>query len=106
MGPNLEFCALTRGNLRVCGGSSFEDKLQNGTIIGRNACCMLSRMTPLRPVISVRSSVQNPETISACHLRYPSRPQISRFRSYQGKNGPGSGERCQPTRPPVVCPTS
>src|SRR5580704_18867463 len=65
MGPNLEFCALTRGNLRVCDGSnfsSFEDKLQiiNGTIIGRNGvvCCL--RMTALRPVIVVRSSVQKP----------------------------------------------
>jgi len=25
---------------------------------------------------------------------------------YQGKNGPGSGELCQPTRPPVFCTTS
>src|SRR3984893_4664441 len=65
MGPNLEFCALTRGNLRVCDGSnfsSFEDKLQiiNGTIIGRNGvvCCL--RMKALRPVIVVRSSVQKP----------------------------------------------
>src|ERR1700692_3716145 len=65
MGPNLEFCALTRGNLRVCEGSnfsSFEDKLQiiNGTIIGRNGvvCCL--RMTALRPVIVVRWSVQKP----------------------------------------------
>src|SRR6202040_1816534 len=67
MGPNLECCALTRGNLWVWGGSnfsSFEDKLQiiNGTIIGRNGvvCCL--RMTPLRPVIVVRSSVQKPVT--------------------------------------------
>jgi hypothetical protein len=63
----LEFCALTRGNLRVCDGSnfsSFEDKLQiiNGTIIGRNSvvCCL--RMTALRPVIVVRSTVQKPAT--------------------------------------------
>jgi len=56
---------MTRGNLRVWGGSnfsSFEDKLQiiNGTIIGRNGvvCCL--RMTALRPVIVVRSSVQKP----------------------------------------------
>src|ERR1700720_1093271 len=63
MGPNLECCALMRGTLCVWGGSnfsSFEDKLQiiNSTIIGRNGvvCCL--RMTALRPVIVVRSSVQ------------------------------------------------
>jgi hypothetical protein len=68
MGPNLESCALTRGNLRVCSGFNFSSfdktssRSSNGTIIGRNGvvCCL--RMTALSPVIVVRSSVQKPAT--------------------------------------------
>jgi hypothetical protein len=59
---------LTRGNLRVCSGSNFSSfdktssRSSNGTIIGRNGvvCCL--RMTALRPVIVVPSSVQKPAT--------------------------------------------
>src|SRR6202035_5997480 len=73
MGPNLESCALTGGNLCVCGGSNFSSfdktssRSSNGTIIGRNGvvCCL--RMTALRPVIVVRSSVQKPATIPCDH---------------------------------------
>src|SRR3984893_208570 len=52
MGPALAFSGFDR----QAPGSS------NGTIIGRNGvvCCL--RMTALRPVIVVRSSVQKPAT--------------------------------------------
>ena len=82
---------VTRGNLRVCDGlnfSSFEDKLQiiNGTIIGRNgvACCL--RMTALRPVIVVRSSVQNPATIPCDQRLFQGLSTASSLRAPSGRN--------------------
>src|SRR6202011_2033508 len=65
MGPNLESCALTRGNLRVALISqALIDKLQiiewYNHRTKRVVCC--HRMRALRPVIVVRSSVQKPAT--------------------------------------------
>jgi hypothetical protein len=47
MGPNLESCALTRGNLRVLGGSNFSNFIDKLQIIERynhktKRCCMVS----------------------------------------------------------------
>src|SRR6202022_3033507 len=68
MGPNLESCALTRGNLRVCGGSNFSSVDRQApdhrTVQSwdETVSCAVLRMTALRPVIVVRSSVQKPAT--------------------------------------------
>src|ERR1700730_7494715 len=70
MGPNLDSCALTRGNLRVCGGSNFSSfnktssRSSNGTIIGRNGvvCCLDGTSS------SDRRAIECPKTRQRSHV--------------------------------------
>src|SRR6202040_488337 len=75
MGPNLDSCALARGNLRVCGGSnfsSFDRQAPDHRTVqswDETVSCAVSGMTALRPVIVVRSSVQKPATSASATVR-------------------------------------